>query len=166
MSRSILLVSLVAVVACRDPVSSDPLASMPSVHMAVAAPEISNVHMPLVPATIVGPCTGEPITISGELHVVAKSWQVADSIRIQTHLNLNVAGVGVATGRKYRLQQITNADQEFVLGTPDGSAHQVFHLHLISQGAVPNWYVTMNGSYEFSAAGVEFVPRKWETVCQ
>lgn len=36
--------------------------------------------------------------------------------------------------RKYRLQQITNSDQEFVLGTPEFTARQVFHLHLISQG--------------------------------
>jgi hypothetical protein len=161
-----LLVSLVAVAACRDPVSSSPLASMPTAHMAAAAaPQMTNVRTPLLPETIFGPCTGEPITISGELHVASKIWQDGDAVRIQSHLNLNAAGIGLS-GRKYLFQQITNTDQEFVFGTPNISAHQVFHLQVISQGKALNWYVTMNGSYESSAAGFEFIPRKWETVCQ
>ena len=53
-----------------------------------------------------------------------------------------------------------------MLGTPDGTAEQVFHMNLISQGAAPNSYITMNGTFIFSASGVQFIPRKLEFVCR
>ena len=166
MPRVVLLASVVALVACRDPLSISPVVSTRSAVMAVSAPEIGNYRIPYPPGTIVGPCTGEPIALSGEIHVVTKIWQTGDAVRIQGHINLNVAGIGLSTGRKYRFHQITNSDQEFVINTPNGSARQVFHLYIISQGAAPNWSVTMNGEFQFSAGGVEFISRKSEAVCR
>jgi len=166
MSRAVLLASVVALAACRDPVSIAPAVSTRSPAMAVSAPELGNYRVPYPPTTIAGPCTGEAIALSGEFHIVTKVWQTGDALRIQGHTNVNVAGIGLSTGRKYRFHQITNADQEFVLSTPNGSAHQVFHLYIISQGAAPNWSVTMNGEFQFSAGGVEFIPQKSEAVCR
>ena len=161
-----LLAVLVTVIGCRDPVSSSPVTSPRAPLMAVSAPEIESFRLPYPSITIVGPCTGEEIALSGEFHIVTKVWRSGDSFRLQGHTNLNVAGIGLSTGRSYRLQQITNSDQEFELGTSDAIAHQIFHLHVIAQGAAANWYVTMNGEFRFSAGGFEFTPRKWETVCQ
>ncbi len=162
---ALLLVSLVAVAACRDPVSSSPVVQRPSVLMAVSAPEITNYRLPLEPITIVFSCADEPIVVSGELHTLVKVWNTSESLRIQGHTNLNLAGIGVSTGRKYRLQQINSTIQEFVQGGP-ATGQQVFHLHLISQGAASNWYVTMNGTFTFDASGIVFIRQKWETVCR
>jgi len=135
---------------------------------AVSAREITtyNFRLPFGPITIFGWCTGEAIVVSGDLHISGTTWIGDESVRFRGHTNLNLAGIGVSTGRRYELQQITNSDQEFDVGTPDGTAQQVFHVQLISQGAAPNMYVTLNGTLRFSADGVEFIPRKSEDVCR
>lgn len=166
MTRSALLLTLLTAIACRDPVSSSPIVSTPSALFAVSAPEIDNVRIPYPATTIVGTCTGEAISLSGEIHITTKIWRTGDSFRIQGHINLNVAGIGLSSGRTYRFLQVTNNDQEFELGSPDGTARQTFHVYVISQGSASNFYVTMNGEFRFSASGVEFIPRKAETICQ
>ena len=166
MSRALLLVSLVAVVACQDPVSSSPVVAMPSPLMAVSAPEVTSEWVELQPATIVGQCTNEAITISGRIHVVTKIWQGADLLRIQSHTNINIAAVGLSSGRAYRYQSVGHSDHEIDLTTSEATARSVFHFQLISQGAAPNYYLTMNATYHFSSAGVEIIPGKWETVCR
>jgi hypothetical protein len=161
-----MLVSLLAMVACRDPVSSAPVVSTPPALMAVSAPEVINYRFSVGPITTVAQCTGEPIVVSGEVHTLVKIWNTPESFRIQGHNNSNLSGIGLSTGRKYLLLQTNNAIQEFEQNGPNGIAQQVFHFHVITQGKEANFSYTMNGTFIFSAGGVEFIPRKVEAVCQ
>ena len=163
---ALLLVSLLAAVACQDPVSSAPVVSTPRAVMAVSAPEVTNYRFSIGPITSVAQCTAEPIVVSGEVHTLIKIWNTSESFRIQGHHNANLTGIGLSTGRKYQLLQTDNAIQEFDQNSPNGIAEQVFHFHVISQGKAANFSYAMNGTFIFSAGGVEFIPRKVEAVCQ
>ena len=149
-------------IAPRDPAE----VSARSALMAVSAPVVNNFRVLYPATTLFGWCTGEAIVVSGELHVVITSWIGDETVRQRGHTNVKLAGIGLSTGRKYQLQEIANTDQEFSFTTPDATAEQVYHFNLISQGAAANAYITLNGTFRFSAGGVEFTPRKSEVVCR
>ena len=160
-----MLSAVLALAACQDPLSSGPV-SPRAQQIQSAAPTLYNDHIP-VAFTAYSFCTGESFDVSGEIHVTTKIWYDADRLRIQGHINLNLAGIGLSTGLRLRLQQITNSDftSEWTSGIAE--ANQVFMLRVISQTSSPNAYLTMNGTFLFDpVGGVQVIPKKWEFVCR
>ena len=163
MSRVPLLVGLLAALACQDPVSPERVAVPASPMMARSAPQMYNERVP-VWMNIAG-CTGEQVVISGEAHSVIKVWNTADEFRAMVHHNMNIVGIGLATGRQYRFLQTSNSDYEFSWATGDGAQHIVIQLKLIAPGAASDWQLTMHGTYVLENGFFRFVPRRSESVC-
>lgn len=112
-------------------------------------------------------CAGEAVSISGLLHVQTTIWNDADGVRIRSHLNTNLAGVGLVSGRRYRVQQITNGAHEFEWSSGVSEANQVHHFNVISATSAGNFSLTMNGTWRWDGlGGVTIEPKKWESVCR
>jgi hypothetical protein len=131
-----------------------------------APTNVFNQHFPVTYTTFA--CgTGEPIEVSGTAHVLTVVWNDdPDNIRIRGTTNMNLAGVGLSSGLKYRVQQVVSSTFEFDWVTGVGEVSQVFHFNIISATSAPNLRMTMNVTYIFDGkGGVVLVPKKWETIC-
>ena len=116
--------------------------------------------------TIFNSCTGEDIEVSGAAHITTRTWTEGDKVFIRGHTNFNLSGVGLVSGRRYRLHQNTNSVQVLDVTTGASATEQVHHLSMISGGRMPNAMVTMNGTVFLDPAGNSVIfPRKWEATC-
>jgi hypothetical protein len=163
MPRAPLLIALFAAIACQDPVSPAPVVATGSSLMARSAPEMFNERFPVT--FLVGGCAGEAVNVSGEIHNVTTVWNTGEEFRVLSHLNTNLAGVGLSTGLKYRFLQTSNSDYEFSWSTGNGEQHVVTNFKIIAQGAASDWRVTMHGTYVFEQGVWRLIPRRWESGC-
>lgn len=117
--------------------------------------------------SIFNDCTGESINVTGSAHLTTRVWTEGDRVFIRGHINMNLAGVGVLSGRQYRLHQNSNSMLVSDVTTGASVTDQVYHLSLISSGRMPNAVVTMNGTVLLDPAGNSFViPKKWIATCK
>jgi len=163
MPRASLLIVLFAALACQDPISPAPVVATGSPLMARSAPQMFNERVPV--SFILGSCTGEAVSVSGEVHFVTKVWNTAEEFHAMFHQNTNIVGVGLSTGLQYRFLETDNSDYEFAWATGNGEQHLVTNLKVIAPGAASDWRLTMHGTYVYDQAGVRFIPRRWESVC-
>ena len=165
MPRAPLLIALFAAIACQDPVSPAPVVTTGSPVMvrSASAPQMFNERVPV--STIVGGCTGEAVSVSGEVHSVTQVWNTAQEFRALGHQNMNLAGVGLSTGLQYRFLQTSMSDYEFSWSSGNGEQHLVINLKVIAQGAASDWRLTMHGTYVYEQGVWRFIPRRWESVC-
>jgi hypothetical protein len=164
MPRTPLLIALLAVVACQDPMSPPPLvAPAPLMARSASAPQMYNEHVPI--SMIVGSCTGEAINVSGDAHSVTKVWNTAEEFRALIHRNTNIAGVGLTTGSEYRFLETVTSDYELTWSTGNGEQHLVINLKVIAPGDASDWRLTMHGTYVFEQGVPRFIPRRLESVC-
>jgi hypothetical protein len=117
--------------------------------------------------TIDNPCTGEPVSVSGNAHVTTSIRAEGDRVRVRVHTNFNLGGIGFISGRRYHLQQITNSIIESDASLGVTQTDQVFHLSMNAGGSLPNSLVTMNGTIVADPAGNStIIPKKWTVTCK
>jgi hypothetical protein len=165
MTRAAVVVVALALAGCADsrPVLSSALVG---VEPLLAKPEYSSQWTPLS-FTVFNSCSGESIAVAGSAHLTTRIWNEGDRIRIRGHTNINLAGVGLTSGRGYRLVQLTNTDVEMDVTSGATTTEQVHHLSMISGGSLPNARVTMNGTLVLDPAGnSSIIPKRWEVTCR
>ncbi|MGH7517924.1 MAG: hypothetical protein ACREOC_10700 [Gemmatimonadales bacterium] len=166
MTRLALPISALLLAACGDSTTTGDVATAPALAATAAAPNVIVETIPIA-NTAFNPCSGEPVEVSGSLHVVTRIWNDPGTLRIRGHANMNLAGLGLWTGIRYRLQEVTNSLYEAQFSGGIAETDQVFRLTLISAGPADNWYLTVNGSFLFYPDGsLEFFPKKFEFVCR
>jgi hypothetical protein len=165
MPRAPLLIALFAAIACQDPVSPAPVVATGSPAMArsAAAPLMFNERTPF--SFIIGCCTGEAVSVSGEAHSVTQIWYTAEGYRALGHQNMNLVGVGLLTGLPYRFLQTSMSDYEFTWSTGNSAQNVVVNMKVIAQGAASDWRVTVHGTYVYEQGVFRFIPRRSESVC-
>ncbi len=166
MTRFAALVLAFGLAGCQDAVHHLPTAPPVTLAQASNGPILYNQWLSL---SFVAPntCLGESIAVSGKAHITTTVWSDANQLRVRGHINLNLAGVGLSTGFTLRLLQLTNSDQELDLTTGAGQSEQVFLLNVVTNAAVPNSFLTMNGTFVFDpGGGSQFFPKKWTFVCR
>ena len=163
MPRAALLLPLFATLACHDPVSPVPLVATGSPLMARSAPQMFNEDVPF--SFIVTGCTSEVVSVSGEVHSVTKVWNTAEEFRAMVHQNLTIVGIGLSTGRQYRLLETLNSDFELTWSSGNSVQHLVSQLKLIAPGALSDWRLTMHGTYVYEDGVLRFVPHRLESLC-
>ena len=165
MTRAPLLIALLAVTACQDPMSPAAVvaASAPLMARSASAPQMYNERVPI--SMIVGSCTGEPISVSGEVHSVTQVWNTAEEFRALGHQNMNIVGIGLSTGSEYRFLQTLMSDYELTWSTGNGVQHLVINLKVIAPGEASDWRMTMHGTYVYEQGVPRFIPRRLESVC-
>jgi hypothetical protein len=166
MPRIPLLIALLAVVACQDPMSPAPAvvtARAPLTARSASAPQIYTERVPI--SMIIGSCTGEAISVSGEVHSVTQVWNTAEEFRALVHRNTNIVAVGLSTGSLYRFLETLTSDYELTWSTGDGEQHLVINLKVIAPGAASDWRLTMHGTYVYDQGVPRFIPRRLESMC-
>jgi hypothetical protein len=165
MIRVTLVVAAVLLAGCEASSGDAPTAPLGTEPL-LAKPEHQQQWVPLS-FTVANACTGESIAVSGRAHLTTRIRVEADRVLIRGHTNLNLTGLGLSSGRSYRLHQITNTDVELDVTLGGSTTQQVFHLSMISAGPMPNARVTMNGTVFLDPAGNSTViPKKWEVACK
>jgi len=164
--RSAVVAAILFATACHDqslPVS--PVGQVPLLQ--TGAPTSKTNTSSALNYSFFSSCTGEFLLVTGTLHVVSTTWNDSDRLRIQSHINVNLAATGLTTGQSYRLLQISNQKFEASWHTGVAEADQVFVFKVISITDAPNFYLTMNGTWHYGANGsVTIEPKKWETECR
>jgi hypothetical protein len=166
MYRSTLVAAVLSLTACQDQFSPvAPGAFVPLLQ--TGAPTTKTNTSIALNYSFFSSCTGENLLVTGRLHLVSTGWNDYERWHFQSHMNVNLAGTGLTSGRIYRLLQITNQKYERTWATGEAVSDQVFVFNVISATETPNFYVTMNGTWRFSANGtVTIEPGKWDTVCR
>jgi hypothetical protein len=106
---------------------------------------------------IANDCTGEEIKLSGAVHTQYNARETSDGFRAESGTNYEgVSGVGVSSGRKYRLVGSDRSVTDFRKPFPSRST-VVQTVRLISQGGAPNssykvqWHYTMDANGRLTA---------------
>ncbi|HEY2377724.1 MAG TPA: hypothetical protein VGH98_17255 [Gemmatimonadaceae bacterium] len=140
MTRTIVLIALLALAACEQPVT-------PFQPQRPAVPVLSNNDDQLIrqnvkleiTGTIDSPCTGETIAFDGSSHIVSTLEQDADGATLNYHFNTQgVSGVGLVSGTKYQIIQVMNEDESAVFIPSNGSGDVTVHERIISNGSQDN----------------------------
>jgi hypothetical protein len=166
MNRSALTAALLTVIGCQE--QSLPVAPAGLVPLLqTGAPTVrTNTWTPLN-YSFFSNCMGEFLVVTGRLHVETTVWNDSDRLRIQSHVNMNLAASGVTSGPRYRVHQIANQQYEKTWNSGMTETDQVFFFNLISATGESNSYLTMNGTWQFAPNGtVTIEPKKWESVCR
>ena len=117
--------------------------------------------------TVFNECTGESVLVSGNAHIVTRTWTEGSRVFIRGHINMNLSGVGLISGKGYRLQQNSHSESITDVTTGASGTDQVYHLSLVSQGRMPNARVTMNGTVILDPSGNSTViPKQWVSICK
>src|SRR6266550_5563056 len=91
--------------------------------------------LPFGPTSMVNPCNGEPVLVTGQVHTV---WIMSDN-RVETQTNWpDTSGIGATSGTYYQANQTTHFA---IVEVPKDSATIIFQEseELISQGRSPNF---------------------------
>jgi hypothetical protein len=135
----------------------------PAAPPSAAAPD----HWTPLAFSIFNTCTGEEVYVAGNAHVTTRTWTEGNLVFVRGHINMNLSGVGLLSGRRYHLQQNSNSSLVQDVTTGASATDQVFHLSLNSGGSMPNARVTMNGTVVLDAVGNSTViPKRWDTTCK
>ena len=94
-------------------------------------------------------CTGETVTLSGDLHYVVKVTSNEDgTYTYRAHMNLqDVHGVGDVSGLKYVLANNYHQTQTSAPGSVSSSTRETFRL--LSQGSADNEYISARFAYTY-----------------
>jgi hypothetical protein len=112
-------------------------------------------------------CTGEDILVSGAIHVRSNVWSSSSRLRIQSHINENLAAQGLSSGIQYRVVQTKNQMFETDVTAGSSVADDVFHFNVISATGAANFNAVMNGTWHWDPNGnVTLEPQRWELVCR
>jgi hypothetical protein len=111
---------------------------------------VFNGDVPLLPS-IVNPCNGETVDISGAAHeVVDETLTPSGNVHLSMHINAQgVSGIGEITGAKYSISNSINEELNFAVGQT-----QTFNntFRIIGQGGAPNFnlhfqqHITVNAN--------------------
>ncbi|HEX4935674.1 MAG TPA: hypothetical protein VFV33_20985, partial [Gemmatimonadaceae bacterium] len=131
--RRVILAGLTLVLAaCQDALPTAPVAAEAEPLAGYGAPVDKTVQQVPVSLVTTGPCLLETLVVQGTLHVTTTVWAAGDRLRIKSHLNGNLAAVGLTTGLPYRYQQVTNTDLELDTSTGASESDQVFLFRVLS----------------------------------
>jgi hypothetical protein len=148
------------------------LLSMGAVVLSAAAAtgETTNAFVDITGTFRVNECTGETVTLDGQVHISTSVTPNADgSFHIRVHSNTQgVSGTGDITGDSYRFNETENFSGEFEVPA-GGSGHLVGHQEFIHQGesgglaspTLDDKHVHFNTTVTLDAAGnpvTSFVP--------
>lgn len=166
MKRSGLIAVILSVTGCQE--HSLPVSPVGQVPLLQTGAPTSRTNMVVsLNYSFFSSCTGEFLLVTGKLHVVTTVWNNSDQLRIQSHLNANLAAKGLTSGLNYRLLQITNQQYESSWNTGTAESDHVFIFMVTSATAAQNFSLTMNGTWRYGANGsVTIEPKKWESVCR
>jgi hypothetical protein len=121
----------------------------------VRAEAVQNHDVPLV-SSIVNPCNGETVTITGNGHEVDRVTVNGNTFHIGTHFDAGgVKGVGQTTGAKYSTNDVFNLDLNLAAGANETVGED---FHLIGQGQVPNFvlhtlfHITINANGDVTSS--------------
>jgi hypothetical protein len=118
----------------------------------VASAEVTlNVSVPFA-AVIANPCLGEPVALSGELHVLLSIQPTGNGLHISSHFNpQGVSGTGLVTGAKYQGTGVTRTSV-FIDAPPPFDFTFVNNFRIIGQGQANNYDVHSNFHIAVNAA--------------
>lgn len=105
-----------------------------------SAEVVTNMFVPLN-ATVNNACTGEPVTLTGELHVLASIQETGNGLRISMHTQpVGATGTGSVSGATYHATGIT---RQFIFldGPPPQDRTFVNNFYIIGEGSAPNFMV-------------------------
>jgi hypothetical protein len=100
------------------------------------------------------PCTGEPLQLTGELHILFHVTEDANGgFHVQTHFQpQGVSGAGLVTGEQYRGVGVTRDEFYF----PPGELREttfIDHFYFVSTGPSENMLATTTTHVTFNANG-------------
>ena len=111
---------------------------------------IVNNHDVAIVSSIVNPCNGEVVNLSGSAHEVDRVTFNGTTIHIGTHFDAGgVSGVGATTGAKYSVNDTFDVSFNLAAGANESVGED---FHLIGQGGVPNFvlhtkfHITVNAN--------------------
>jgi len=103
-----------------------------------SAEVLSNQTVP-VSSTVVNPCNGEDVAVTGELHFVLRLTLRGDGgVNLGLNENAHGTGQGLTTGAKYSLN-FTESGSVSSSFPPPFSFTVVTHQRFLGQGRVPNF---------------------------
>lgn len=142
MTRMLALIAALALAACEQSVAPSPRPQRPSVQ------SVSNDFDDVIrdnfqlefTGTIDSPCTGETISFDGSTHIVMTLDESDTGATLQYHLNTQgVSGVGLETGTKYQIVQVTSEDANAIFIPANESGSVTIHERIISDGGADNF---------------------------
>ena len=143
MSRLIVLVGLLALAACEQPLAPAPRPdqSVAPVMSRRADSVIKQDTTLAIGGTIEDPCTNESIALSGSIHVVSRTRETAEGATIHSRLHTeHVIGVGLVTGTKYRFIESMRETETVVFVTDSTSGKVTIHERIISRDELENYF--------------------------
>jgi hypothetical protein len=103
--------------------------------------------------SIANDCTGEEVKLSGEVHTQYSARETAEGFRAESGTNYEgVSGVGVNSGRKYRLVGSDRSVTDFRRPFPSRST-VIQTVRIISQGGAPDAHYRVQWHYTIDANG-------------
>lgn len=105
--------------------------------------------------TILNPCNGEAVDISGSITFDVTMTVNANTVHGHLHENAqDLTGTGETTGAKYQETGAVNSDSNFsaTAGVP-ANADTLVHINLVGQGNVPNFNMDINEHITINADG-------------
>jgi hypothetical protein len=122
----------------------------------VFAEVVTNTFVP-VNVVVNNACTGEAVTLSGELHIVTTMQQTGNGVRLGMHAQpVGLTGTGALSGATYHGVGITLQDV-FVDPPPPFDRTFVNNFYIIGEGGAPNFkvhatvHLTVNANDEVTA---------------
>lgn len=154
LSRAIVLLVIFGLVACERPTAPVPVSKVAARGPSFDNSTIKDNETIDLSGVIVSPCTGEEVAFQGTGHVVATITPNADgSFTVSAHFNTqSVSGVGLETGTKYQLSQVSNEDQTVNSDQTSGSAVVRTQFRIISDGSLDNFLLDSNLTFTFPPA--------------
>src|SRR5690348_15647563 len=110
LSRAIVVLAIFGLAACEQATAPVPVSKVAARGPSFDNNTIMENETIDLSGLVVSPCTGEEVAFQGTGHVVATITPNTDgTFSVSVHFNTqNVTGVGVETGTKYQLSQISN----------------------------------------------------------
>ena len=124
--------------------------------------KVTNERTPLV-VQGTNPCTGEPLTLVGEQHVLFHVTRTpTGAAHVDMHLDLHLSGVGPVTGTEYLADATVNDHRNVTLGAASNFT-TVANAVVVSKGSAPNFaikvlaHVTTNANGDVTSEKSELV---------
>ncbi|HKW48543.1 MAG TPA: hypothetical protein VJN70_13935 [Gemmatimonadaceae bacterium] len=144
MSRPIVLVGLVMLAACEQPLAPAPrLEQSVAPVMSRAADPVTTIRrdttLSVDGTTVVDQCTNESIVLSGSIHVMSTIEETANGATLHSRLHTkHVTGVGLVTGTNYRFIESMRETETVVFVPSSGSGEVAIHTRIISLDGLEN----------------------------
>jgi hypothetical protein len=122
--------------------------------LAQATTQTFEIKVPLDGQEIVNPCTGEPVQLTGQRHILFHITEDANGgFHAVTHLQLQgVSGTGLVSGQRYKVVGVTRDESYFAPG--ELRETMIIHrFHIVSGGPSDNWLVNETIHVTFNANG-------------